>query len=219
MSSFRMATLGVAVAGSMMAAQQVAAEESVEIAASAAVASMYLWRGTDLGNGAPVVSGDITASMAGAYAGIWGSSGDTGFGSEYDLYLGYGAEIEGFSFDVSLWNYNYANNPAYDTFGALTDLAVSVGFGSVTFTVLDNIAGGSGEFYYTLDAAMDQFSAKVGRYVKAGSDNNYTHLDLGYAYNDNLAFTLSKIVDTDTATTENDNTLFVVSYSLPIDIK
>jgi len=79
MSSFRLATLGLAVAGSMMATQQAVAE--VDVAASAAVSSMYLWRGQDLGNGSPAVSGDIVASTAGAYAGIWGRGGDSATGT------------------------------------------------------------------------------------------------------------------------------------------
>ncbi|PCJ30789.1 MAG: hypothetical protein COA99_17755 [Moraxellaceae bacterium] len=57
-------------------------------------------------------------------------------------------------------------------------------------------------------------------------DQDYTHLDLPYAYNDNIAFTVSKVVDfdqhndgtgldTDGAGIDDD-TLVVVSYSLPI---
>ena len=49
-------------------------------------------------------------------------------------------------------------------------------------------------------------------------DGDYSHLDLGYQYNDNLSFTVSKVIDTDDDTQEDD-TLFVVSYSLPIDLK
>ncbi len=220
-SSFRLATLGVAVAGSMMAAQQAVAD--VDVAASAAVASMYLWRGQDLGNGTPAISGDITASTAGAYVGIWGSSGDTATGSEYDLYVGYGGEVEGFTYDVSLWNYIYSGNSDFDTFGALTDLVISLGFGPVTFTYYDNVAGSTGSEYYTLEAGYESFSAKLGYSDSEADKSDYTHLDLGYAYNDNLSFTVSKIVDNDGAKESdggmNEDTLFMVSYSLPIDIK
>ncbi|MBK8972126.1 MAG: histidine kinase [Hahellaceae bacterium] len=191
LTSFRMAALGLAVAGSMMTTTQVMAEDAVEVAASAAVSSMYLWRGQDLGNGSPAISGDVTVSTAGAYAGVWASSGDTAFGSEYDLYVGYGAEVEGFSFDVSLWNYNYANEPGtdgsdeeLDTFGALTDLVISLGFGPVTFTYYDNVAGNTGSEYYTLEAGYEKFSAKLGYSDTEAEDSDYTHLDLTYAYND-----------------------------------
>lgn len=223
MSSFRLATLGIAVAGSMLTAQQAVAE--VDVAASAAVSSMYLWRGQDLGNGSPAVSGDIVASTAGAYAGIWGSSGDSATGTEYDLFAGYGGEIEGFSYDLSVWNYVYPSDTSggLDTFGALSEVILSIGFGPVSFSYYDNIAGGSGYEYYTLSGAYESFSATLGYSDSEAADSDYTHLDLAYAYNDNLSFTLSKIVDNDGAKENdggmNEDTLFVVSYSLPIDIK
>jgi len=65
------------------------------LGASAGVASMYLWRGQDLGDGSAAVWGDINYKVAGAYAGVWASSGDSGAGSEYDLYAGYGMELGG----------------------------------------------------------------------------------------------------------------------------
>ena len=218
MSSFRLAALGLAVSGSLMTAQHAAAE--VEVAASAAVASAYLWRGQDLGGGTPVVSGDIVVSTGGAYAGIWGSSGDTANGSEYDLWAGYGGSIEDFSYDVSLWTYTYPGSDALDTFGQLSELIVSIGYGPVAFTYYDNVAGGSGYTYYTLSAGYEAFSGKIGYSDEGGDDDTYTHVDLGYAYNDNLSFTLSKVVDFDDgASLGDDDTLFVVSYSLPIEIK
>ena len=214
MSSFRLAALGVAVAGSMMATQATA---EVEVAASAAVASTYLWRGIDLGSGTPAVSGDITVSTAGAYAGIWGSSGDTATGSEYDLFAGYGGSIEDFSYDISLWAYTYPSNNALDTFGEASDLVVSLGYGPVAFTYYDSLQSGSA--YYTLEAGYEEFSAKLGYSDPVADDSTYTHIDLGYAYNDNLSFTLSKMIDSDVGSGVDEDTLFVVSYSLPIDIK
>lgn len=227
MSSFRLAALGVAVAGSMMAAQQAAAE--VEVAASAAVSSMYLWRGIDLGvkydettgektsSGVPAISGDITVSAAGAYAGIWGSSGDATLGTEYDLFVGYGGSVEDFTYDVSLWAYTYPEDDALDTFGQASDLVISLGFGPVAFTYYDSLQGGYA--YYTLGASMDQFSAKLGYSDPGEGDDTYTHLDLGYAYNENLSFTVSKMLDSDDGAGVDEDTLFVVSYSLPIEMK
>jgi uncharacterized protein (TIGR02001 family) len=72
----------IALAGVMTAglAAVSTAQAEVEVSASATVASMYLWRGKDLGNGAAAVSGDLTVSASGAYAGVWTSSGDTSWG-------------------------------------------------------------------------------------------------------------------------------------------
>jgi len=53
---------------------------------------------------------------------------------------------------------------------------------------------------------------------------DYTHLDVSYAYNDNLTFTVSKILDQDTIKVSNvdyenhdEDPLVVLSYSLPIE--
>ena len=57
-----------------------------EVSASVGVANMYLWRGYDLGDGDAAISGDLKATHdSGAYAGIWASSGDASWGTEYDL--------------------------------------------------------------------------------------------------------------------------------------
>ena len=58
------------------------AQAEVEVSASASVANMYLWRGQDLSgsSGVPAVSGDLTVSASGAYAGVWAySSGCANF--------------------------------------------------------------------------------------------------------------------------------------------
>jgi len=80
------------------------------VSASAAVSNMYLWRGIDLGDGSPAVSGDLKYSIGGAYAGVWMSSGDDTLGNEYDYFVGWGTQANDFIFDISLWNYNYSDN-------------------------------------------------------------------------------------------------------------
>jgi uncharacterized protein (TIGR02001 family) len=228
MSSFRLAALGLAVSGSLLTAQQAAAE--VEVAASVAISNMYLWRGNDLGNGDPAISGDIKASMAGLYGGLWASSGDSASGTEWDAYAGYGGEVEGFSYDIMLATYVYPSNQVQDdTFGDLSEIIITLGFGPVSFSYYDNIAGANGYEYYTLSASVDKFSAKLGYHDPEPSGTQATHLDLSYAYNDNLSFTLSQIIDTpDDANCApgfsvysgcDDDLKMAVSYSLPIDLK
>lgn len=180
------------------------------VSASAAISNMYLWRGIDLGNGSAAVSGDIHATYEGAYAGIWGSSGDNSLGQEIDFYTGYGFEVAGFKIDASLWTYYYPSgyrgeedsaDNIYDDFGGLSEFVLGVGYGPVKFTYYDNIAGGEGYHYYTLGGTYDKFSATLG-YADfddkaAGTTTkwNYSHLTLGYAFNDNLSFALSKVLD------------------------
>lgn len=221
LSSFRLAALGLAVSGSMLATQQATA---FEVEASAAVSNMYFWRGQDLGNGSPAISGDIVVSQSGAYAGIWGSSGDDVLGNEYDLFAGYGGSVGDFSYDISVWNYVYPNDPSgeVDAIGTLSEVIASVGFGPATFTYYDNVAGGAGYEYYTLEAGAGSFSGKVGFSDSPGDGIDYYHLDLTYSYNDNLSFTVSKLDNKDSSESEggaNEDTLFVVAYSLPIDLK
>ena len=195
--------------------------EDVEVSASASVASMYLWRGKDLGNGAAAVSGDITASMGGAYAGVWTSSGDTKAGNEYDLYVGYGGEVEDFSYDLSVWTYSYpgddTENGEGNTF-SLTDAILSLGYMGASFSYYYPLNSNPTDYsYITLGYGMDAYSATVGISNSDSDSDKYTHLDLSYAYNDSLAFTLSKVVDAEEDSFDDDIKV-VVSYSLPIDM-
>jgi uncharacterized protein (TIGR02001 family) len=195
--------------------------EDVEVSASAAVASMYLWRGQDLGNGAAAVSGDLTASMGGAYAGVWTSSGDTAAGQEYDLYVGFGGEAEDFSYDLSIWTYTYSGddtvNGEGNTFG-LSEFIASAGFMGASASYYYPISSNPDDYsYLTLGYGMDAYSATIGMAMD-DADGGYTHLDLSYAYNDSLAFTLSKIIDEETEDSMDDDLKVVVSYSLPIDM-
>ena len=190
--------------------------------------------------------GDITLSSGGAYAGMWTSSGDSAAGNEYDLYVGYGGEMEGFSYDISVWTYVYpsAGNFSYvdttdedgngiadvleseqDTSGNtfdLSELIVSLGYEGASFSYYYPVSSNPNDYsYLTLGYGMGAFSAMAGITMvedDAGEDAGYTHLDLSYAYNDNLAFTASKIIDEETEDSMDDDLKFVVSYSLPIDM-
>ena len=197
------------------------AQAEVDVSASAAVASMYLWRGQDLGNGDAAVSGDITLSSGGAYAGMWTSSGDSAAGNEYDLYVGYGGEVEDFSYDLSVWTYVYPGDDAANGEGNTFDLSeviASVGYMGASFSYYYPVSSNPDDYsYLTLGYGVDAFSATVGMAMD-DVDGGYTHLDLSYAYNDSLAFTASKIIDEETEDSMDDDLKFVVSYSLPIDM-
>ena len=227
----------IALAGVMTAAAVPAVQAEVEVSASAAVANMYLWRGQDLGQGVPAVSGDLTASANGGYAGVWTSSGDSALGQEYDLFAGFGGEAGDLSYDVSVWSYVYSGasegadadgnytrtDSRGNTFDA-TDLIVSVGYGPVSASYYYVLAGDEDYSYATLGGEYDKFSATLGMAMHSEDDSaEYTHLDLGYAYNDNIAFTLSKIIDQDADLDDGESGLdedlkVVVSYSLPIEL-
>lgn len=209
----RLSALSLAVAGAMSVAAPTVA--NAEVSASVGISNMYLWRGNDLGNGDAAVSGDLSYSNSGFYTGIWTSSGDSSAGTEYDLYAGYGAEFSGVSVDVSLWTYAYPTSSSNTDPGELSDVVISLGFAGLSATVYDNIAGGSGDIYYTLGYGYDAFSILVGKHDLTGTeDENMMHVDLGYAYNDNLSFTISQQVDN---IQDEGRPKFVVGYSLPIE--
>tara|TARA_B100000745_G_scaffold73742_1_gene44438 strand:+ start:3922 stop:4674 length:753 start_codon:yes stop_codon:yes gene_type:complete len=248
LKALNLAILGAVTLGAASVSSTAAAE--VKVAGSAAVANMYLWRGVDLSNGSPAVSGDIVVSAGGAYAGVWGSSGDDSNGQEYDLFVGYGKEFGDFSFDVSVWNYLYPSSPetevlvdddgnvvlddegeevyvsadnSLDDFGGLSEVIVTLGYGPVSFSYYDNIAGDSGYEYYTLGGGFGAFSATLGYHDfedPSGQDwdSDFAHLDLGYAYNDNLSFTLSQVIDSDEEAGVDEDLKFVVSYGLNFDL-
>ncbi len=252
----RVGALAVAMGG----AATLAAPASAGVTASAAVSNMYLWRGLDLGDGDAAVSGDIrytldTTVLSGAYVGVWMSSGDAQLGNEYDYYAGYGMKAGDFTFDLSLWNYNYSdaslNTPitiskfggllgtakgvdvSDDTTGELSEIIFTVGYaGLLSFSYYDNIAGGSGYEYYTLTGNVNKFSLTVGHHDMPSGGNDMTHVNLTYAFNSNLSFTVSKVVDQDSGAfmvngsgvansnfgAFDEDVKFVVTYSLPISI-
>jgi len=63
----------------------------------------------------------------------------------------------------------------------------------------------------TLGFEKDKFSALVGHHSYDIAEDE-THLDLSYAYNDNLSFTVSQFLDG----VDDDDPKFQVSYSFDI---
>ena len=211
----KMTQLAAAVAiasGAVMATPAVAGE----LGASAAVASAYLWRGYDLGDGSPAVSGDLVYSEGGAYGGIWISSGDDALGTEVDFFAGYGADLGGVTVDLSVWNYVYPDSPDVDGdnigFAELSEVILTVGAGPISVSYYDNVAGGSGYEYYTVSGEVDKFSATLGMHDNEDGKDPL-HLTVSYAFNDNISFTASQWLQD-----EDGDTTFVVSYSLPVEL-
>ena len=202
---------------------------SAEMSASAAVANFYLWRGQDISAGAPQVSGSLDyAHESGAYAGIWASSEEAG--TETDLYFGYAGEAGGLSYDVSFWEYLYPSDNALTGPGSdltdsdLSELIVGLGYADVGLTVYfgNDADGGSDYEYITLDYTFGDFNILYGtwQFDEAGTPDGDAHLTLAYSVTDNFTFTVSMGMQDDEATTIYDeDPLFHVSYSLPIDMK
>lgn len=190
-----------------------------EVSAAVGAANMYYWRGLDLGEGDAQVWGDLKYSASGFYAGVWAGSGDFDDGQEYDLYAGYGGSLGDFRYDVSLWSYSYPQVEVAP--GDLTEAVVALGYGPVTATYYKNIAakdyGDNSYSYATLAVVLDKFTLKYGVHMDdTDSVDGVAHVDLGYAYNDKLSFTIGKVVD-DQDGAVNDEAKFVVGLTLPIE--
>jgi len=165
----------------------VAGAANAEISGSMGIASSYLWRGFELGSGTPAISGDLHYSNSGFYGGIWGSSGDTANGTEYDLYAGYGGSAGIFTYDVSYWTYNYPKETKRNGFaynmrpGTLSELVTSFGVGPVSAFFLYNINApglnvegdpANGDYqYYGLKAKAGAFSFVLGHHNQGKFDN------------------------------------------------
>jgi hypothetical protein len=190
--------------------------DDVDVSASVGASNFYLWRGQDLGNGSAQIWGDLSATYGGAYGGVWASSGDDTLGNEYDIYAGYGGELGGFNYDLSVWNYNY---PDTDTaaaigFADLTDGIISVGYGPVTYTFIKDITSGS-TAYQSYDLALGDYTFTYGDHKAAGTDD---HISAAYAYNDNLSFTIVLPIDAEDGGDGNtDGTLINFALSLAIE--
>lgn len=202
-----------AIALSAMAGFSVPAAHA-EVSAAVGAANMYYWRGLDLGNGDAQVWGDLKVSGGGAYAGVWAGSGDAVNGQEYDLYAGYGNSMGDFKFDISVWSYNYPKPDGEGeplSPGDLVEVIGMIGFGPIAFTYYENVEGADDYNYMTLAGTFGDFTVKYGVH-----EDDLAHVDLTYAYNDKLSFTVGKVVD-DADGFYNDEAKFIVGFALPIE--
>ena len=200
---------------------------SAEVAATVGASNMYYWRGFDLGGGAALIA-DVNVKESGAYAGLWASSGDELYGTEWDFYAGYGFSAGPLSVDLNYTTYMYPTPKL--GFDDLSDAAITLGlkasddlsFSAMYRQGLGDVLGDDNYTYATLSATYSKFTALVGMHSDDSKTyDGVTHLDLKYAYNDKLSFTIGKIIDLgeteDTPKEANDEVKFVVNLSLPIE--
>ena len=217
----------IALVGAMTASTAAFAEghegHAVEVAASAGVATSYLFRGEELVAGSPMVYGDVMASLGGAYGGIWVAGGDDGLGTEYDLILGYGGEAGDFSYDVNLVNFVYTNQPGgaddQDAFD-VTELTLGLGYGDFGVSYTKDLEGADYELI-TLSAAYEDFGLTLGAVDRMDGENNqeYTYVDFSYAANDNITLIASQKLSNEENGEDidgNEDIIFVVDVALPL---
>jgi len=204
--------LASAVAASVLGLGALVPVAQAEVSASVGISNMYYWRGHDLGAGDASVNGGIEFSEGGFYGGAWAGSGDIVNGNEYDLYAGFGGEAGGFSYGLSVWTYSYQQVEI--TPGDLVEIIGTVGFGPLSVSYYEGVADLEDYNYLTVGLSFDKFSITYGKH-EADSGLG-AHVDLGYAFSDNLSFTLGAIVDDEDGALNSDPKV-VVSYSLPLE--
>lgn len=173
-----------------------AAPAAVALDASASLATSYLWRGTELGNGDAALAVDLSGSTGAISYGLWVSSGDSS-STEYDIYASYGGSVGEIGYSVGYASYNY---PSTGTgFDDNAEYIYGLSYGPASVTVYDEKGG---DYEYTV------VGYEAGAYSFAYGDNETTtHFDVSYAVNDSLTLTVSEPEDADT--------IVVASYALP----
>ena len=183
-----------------------AAPAAVALDASASIATSYLWRGTELGNGDAALAVDLSGSTGAISYGLWVSSGDSTMtadgtdvegSTEYDIYASYGGSVGEIGYSVGYASYNY---PSLGTgFDDAAEYIYGLSYGPASVTVYD---AKGGNYEYTV------VGYEAGAYSFAYGDNETTtHFDVSYAVNDSLTLTVSEPEDADT--------IVVASYALP----
>ena len=173
-----------------------AAPAAVALDASASIATSYLWRGTELGNGDAALAVDLSDSMGAVSYGLWVSSGDS-TSTEYDLYASYGGSVGEIGYSLGYASYNY---PASDV-SHVSEYIVGLSYGPASVTVFVNTKSEKDYTYTVVGYEAGAFS------IADGDDEDTTHFDVSYAVNDSLTLTVSEPEDAET--------IVVASYALP----
>lgn len=195
----------------------------VDLTAGIELSNMYLYRGENLGDpsGLGLIAGWLEADISGAYLGVWATSGDSG-GTEYDLYAGYGFDLtDEISVDLNITNFIFPNADStedQDGFGDFTEVGLGISAYGADLVYYNNIAGDSGYQYYALGYGIGSFSALVGVNDFDNDDDDFTHLDVTYQFNDELSFTVSQVVDYEDDAGKRKTTFISAMYALDFDL-
>lgn len=142
--------------------------------ANIGMVSDYIFRGIDQGSGATASAG-IDYDMNGIYVGAWAADVTTGM--EYDLYLGYAGEYQGFSYDIGYVTYNYTNDAFDNTYkeGALT-----VGYGPVSATYAVGTYDSTPSQDYTFASVTAEYKSVYVTFGSWGNDFKGSYVEAGY---------------------------------------
>ena len=216
-NKFKLSSIALASAMAM-GAMTVPTVASADVASSASISSMYLWRGQDQSGGVPALAGDITYSHESGFNAFGWMSSESASNVEVDLGLGYSGKAGPVGYSLTYYKFWYPEKDA-DTAGeklgdAGAEYVVGLTFEPVTFTAYLDAKDENTYSYYTLSGSVGKFDLLYGLSdSKTGED--YTHVDVTYNATDKLSFTVSKASGNGLKETAKDP-LFKMTYSLPI---
>lgn len=203
-----------------------------EVSGGMGVASMYLWRGQDVSNAAPAVSGNLDYSHeSGIFIGTWASSEGVSGSYEWDLYAGWGGKAGPVDLKVGIYEYLYPETTSVDSSGAtvrdglgdsdIAEIGVNATYMDLGVSLFVNTE--NDYKYLALDYPLDKFKLHVGYTFgvdgngDADSNADYADLNVNYAFSENASVTLS--MATGNAVGDDGiegDPLVVFSYTVPM---
>jgi uncharacterized protein (TIGR02001 family) len=208
----------VAIASLLSAGLMGAQVANAEVSFNAALVTDYVFRGVSYSdNGLALQGGADYAHESGVYVGTWLSNIDTGIDTdiEYDLYVGYGMEVNGLEIDLGYTTYNYVDLDQGNT----TEIYANVTKGAITASVYRDIDLYDSTylgFAYSMELPQDLALDLTAGYTLVDADDEDDIYDVSATVSKSLemvdvAFTVTN-VDGDAAGVEDD-TLFFLSVS------
>lgn len=203
-----------------------------EVSGGMSVASMYLWRGQDVSNSAPAVSGNLDYSHeSGLFVGTWASSEGASGSYEWDVYAGWGGKAGPVDLKIGIYEYMYPETTSVDGSGntvrdGLADSDVSeIGINAtyMNLGVALYLNTENDYKYISLDYPLDKFKLHAGYTLgvdgngDADSNADYADLNVNYSFNENASVTLS--MATGNAVGDDGiegDPLVVFSYTVPM---
>lgn len=222
--------LSLAVAGAASVSMVPAAAQA-GVSANVGVVSDYVFRGFNQASskGRPAVQGGFDYEHdSGLFAGVWGSTLDTGY--EYDLYAGWAGTFSGVDLGAMYTNYSYTDEKYLGSktkAGAFEEINLSAGYGpiSVGYDIgKDNTQPSSSDEYTHYSISLDASAIAEGMSLTYGAskyENSNTgdsgYLDVGYSTTLDMGVDLGVDMIFSDANTD-DTTYFVVGLSKSFDL-
>ena len=108
------------IAATLMVIASFSTAQAVDITANGGAVTQYIFRGVPQSDGKAAAQGGLDLEAGGFYAGTWASQVDTSgrtavgdvpaTGLEYDLYAGYGIELDEFTLGIGGTGYFYTDD-------------------------------------------------------------------------------------------------------------